>query len=60
MKFKDMPNFQHISYRVCDEDMCRQIAKHVHIHDKGPNEYEKHLCDSHYLQYKAELKDVTR
>jgi hypothetical protein len=57
IKFKDMPNYQHITYRLCDVEDCRQIARHVHIYDKGPNVYERHLCESHYLQYKMELKD---
>jgi len=60
MKFKSSPSHRRITYRICDEMECNQIAMGVQVIDKGPNEYERHLCDSHLKRYKAELKDATK
>lgn len=56
MKFSQIIKNQTVNYRLCDELTCKQIAMHVAA--KGIDyASEYHLCETHYLRYKAELKD---
>lgn len=51
MKFSQTIKNQTINYRLCDELTCKQIA----MHTVG----DKHVCETHYLRYKVELKDAS-
>jgi len=64
MKFSQIIKNQTVNYRLCDELTCKQIAMHVLVDDSIPKRLgpafansEYHLCETHYLRYKAELKD---
>ena len=57
MKFSPTTKHQVIQYRLCDELACKTIALHTLDDGTGLDPNEKHLCESHYLKYKAELKD---
>lgn len=54
MKFSQITKHQTINYRLCDELTCKQIAMHTTDDSKNA----KHLCETHYLRYKAELSDA--
>jgi len=56
VKFSPKIKHQTVNYRLCDELTCKQIA--IHTSDDSKN--AKHLCESHYLRYKAELKDAIK
>jgi hypothetical protein len=56
MKFSPITKHQVIQYRLCDELACKAMAIHVTDNSKDA----KHLCESHYLKYKAELKDAAK
>ena len=57
MKFSQIIKNQTVNYRLCDEFSCKSIAMHVAEDDSKNKDAEKHLCETHYLRYKAELKD---
>jgi hypothetical protein len=57
MKFSPTTKHQVIQYRICDELACKAMAIHVVRDDYLPIAKEYHLCESHFLKYKAELKD---
>lgn len=56
MKFSTTTKHQVIQYRLCDEQSCKAIATRTYD-DFKDNIVVYHLCESHYLKYKAELKD---
>lgn len=60
MKFSHIKKNQTITYRLCDELTCRNIAMHtIGNDDPHPTTMKEfHLCDKHYSIYKAELKDA--
>jgi hypothetical protein len=58
MKFSQVIKNQTVNYRLCDELTCKSIAMHVADEYPELNHIEHHLCETHYLRYKAELSQA--
>lgn len=60
MKMSPVPKHMNVSYRLCDEMSCKTIAFHVTGEGSLTHKKEYHLCESHYMRYKAELRDESK